>query len=105
MDPNSPLPDIEQIIETLEILKTAVFAGNGEKGYEAVTVLLLQFIETFGHDQSFMRKTFPLLDEMKNCVQAGNFEDAVPMVLGFLAKFRAIRDVIVATGAYKGNGR
>lgn len=66
-----------------------MWAKDKEEGFEAVTVLLMQFMRTFGHDQGFMAKTFPMLERLKDLSQSGEFDEATPYILAFLVRLRA----------------
>ena len=77
------------LIETLEILREAVDAHNQDEASEAVTVFLMQFMEAFGHDVKIFRATYPILEQLRNHIASRRFEEASPIVLAFLAKFRS----------------
>ena len=91
------MKELDELIGTLEILQEAVAAKDKNKSFEAVTVLLLQFMQTFGHDMNLCAKTFPLLEELKNNIQAESYDLAMARVLAFLAKFRAVRNNLPTT--------
>jgi len=44
---------IDDLITTLEIVRDAVWSKDKDKGFEAVTIFLLQFMDVFGHSPSF----------------------------------------------------
>lgn len=82
------MQEIDELIDTCEILREAVFAKDNEEGLKAVTFLLVQFIKIFGHDRSFMAKIYPMLEGLKNQIQSGEFDEVVPVVLAFLSWLR-----------------
>ena len=86
------MQELENIIETLEILRDAVWAEDSEKSFEAVTICLMQFMVAIGHDDNLVSVIFPVLEELKNHIQAEEFEAANPIVLACLAKFRSVKD-------------
>jgi hypothetical protein len=76
------------LISTLEVVRDAVDAKQKPQAFEAVTVLLLQYVEVFGHSQSLMMTTFPLLEQLKNHICSEEYDAAYPIILALLAKFR-----------------
>ena len=80
------------LIETLEILRDAVVAQDKDQSFEAATLLLTQYMDTFGHDAKLLVQTFPSLETLKSHIQSKNFDEAYPLVLAFLAKFRRVRE-------------
>jgi hypothetical protein len=82
---------IDELIATLEIVRDAVRAKDKDKGFEAVAIFLLQFMDVFGHSSSFISKTFPVLEELKDRIQAGDFEDAIPIVYALLVRMRQLK--------------
>ena len=86
------MQSIASLIETLEILRDAVYGRDQEKAFEAVTIFLLQFTHVFGADGEVFQKTFPLMEQLKDHIECAQFEDAQPTVLAFLAKFRRVNE-------------
>lgn len=85
---------IDDLVYTLEVVYDAVLARNKDKGFEAVTIFLLQFFDTFGHAPTLFSKTFAVLEKLKDRIQAGDFEEAIPIVLALLAKMREVKDAM-----------
>jgi hypothetical protein len=83
------MQEIDELIDTCEILRDAVWAKDKEEGFEAVTVLPMKGMRTFGHDRGFMAKIFPMLERLKDLIQSGEFDEATPYVLAFLVRLRA----------------
>lgn len=81
---------IEDLIYTLEVVRDAVWAKDKDKGFEAVTIFLMQFMNVFGHSPALVSKTFPTLEELKNKIQAEQFEEANPIVLALLVRMREV---------------
>lgn len=88
------MDEIDHLIETLEILRDAISAKDSEKGFEAVTILLMQFMGTFGHDPAVFAQVFPLLEQLKVEIQSRNFDEAEVIVLALLAKFRQVKEIV-----------
>lgn len=82
------MQSIKELVATLEVVRDAVTDKDREKGFEVVTVLLMQFQRVFGHSPEFMNKMFPFLEDLKNHIQSESFDEAEPLVLALLAKFR-----------------
>lgn len=92
-----PQPDaatIDNLIKTLEILRDALWAKNKDGGSEAVTVLLMQFMAAFGGSPEIVGGTFPVLEELKDYIQSEEFDEASPVVLALLVRFRQVREAI-----------
>jgi len=85
---------IDDLISTLEVVRDAVWAKDKEKGFEAITIFLMQFLEVFGHSSRFMSKMFPILEELKNQIQVGNFEEANSGVLALLVRLRQVEEAM-----------
>ena len=81
---------VDDLIHTLEVVRDAVWAKDGHKGFEAVTVFLLQFMDLFGHAPDVVSRTFPTLEKLKGAIQTEHFEDAEPVVLALLARMRGV---------------
>jgi hypothetical protein len=90
---------IDDILETLECLKAFLDDKDREQSFEAATILLLQFMDLYGHDHSIMGAWFPLLEDVKNDIQQRQFEDAIPTVAELLVAFRQVEHMSPASGA------
>ena len=82
---------VDDLIYTLEVVRDAVWAKDKHKGFEAVTVFLLQFMDVFGHAPAVVSKTFPTLEELKDKIQTEQFEEADPVVLALLVWMRGVK--------------
>ena len=85
------MKEIDDLIETLEIMRDAILARDRDKAFEAVTVCLVQFIHTLGHDQKFFSTMFQFLEELKNNIQQEQYDESMAHVLAWLAKLRSVR--------------
>ena len=88
---------IDDLITTLEIVRDAVWSKDKDKGFEAVTIFLLQFMDVFGHSPSFTSKMFPILEELKDRIQAGDFDEANSSVLALLVRMRQVKEALSAS--------
>ncbi len=89
--PVEPKQAFENLLETTEILRLAILSRDKEKAFQAVTILLMQFLTAFSEaNASFLKRTFPLLEQLEDQIQAEQFDAALPYVLAFQAKFRAV---------------
>jgi hypothetical protein len=82
---------IDILIETTEILHSALEARNGDKAFEAVTILLMQIVEFFGFVEGTFEIMFPFLEQLKEKIESENYRDAESDAFALLAKFKAIR--------------
>jgi hypothetical protein len=91
--PVEPNQGAENLLETIDILRLALLSRDKEKAFEAVTVLLMQFLSAFGTDWVFFQTVFPTLEELKDHIQAQKFDEALAQVLAFQTKFRSVLKV------------
>lgn len=81
---------IDFLIETTEILQAAIQTKDREKGFEAVTILLMQFIEIYGFEEGMFTTIFPYLESLKGRIEAGDFDDADKGVSTLLLQLRSV---------------
>jgi hypothetical protein len=82
---------IDILIETTEILHSALESRDGDKAFEAVTILLMQIVEFFGFVEGTFEIMFPFLEQLKEKIEAEDYEGGEGDALALLTKFRAIR--------------
>ena len=82
------MSSIDDLIETAEILRDAVLAKDKDKGFESVTVFLMQFMGVFGSSQNMVTKMFPVVEGLKDQILCGDFEKADPVAMALLANLR-----------------
>jgi len=85
---------IDNLIETAEILRDAVLAKDKDKGFEVVTVFLMQFMGAFGSSQNMVTKMFPVVEGLKDHILSGDFEKADPVAMALLVNLRMARKTI-----------
>ena len=85
------MSSIDNLIETAEILRNAVLAKDKDKGFEAVTVFLMQYMGTFGGSPNMLTKMLPILEGLKDHILSGDFENAYPVATALLANLRMAR--------------
>ena len=85
---------IDNLIETAKILRDAVLAKDKDKGFEAVTIFLMQFMGAFGGSQNMVNKMLPVLESLKDHVLSGDFEKADLLVTALLANLRVARESV-----------
>lgn len=88
------MESIDDLIYSLEVVRDAVWAKDKHKGFEAVTVFLLQFMDVFGHAPAIVSKIFPVLEELKDKIQTGHFEEAYPLVMAVLVRMRQTKETM-----------
>ena len=82
---------LDMLIETTEILHSALEARDRDKAFEAVTILLMQIVEFFGFVEGTFEIMFPFLEQLKEKIESENYRDAESDAFALLAKFKAIR--------------
>jgi len=82
---------IDVLIETTEILHSAIQAEDRDKAFEAVTILLMQIFEFFGFVEGTFEIMFPFLEQLKEKIESENYRDAGRDAFALLEKFQAIR--------------
>jgi hypothetical protein len=82
---------IDILVETTEILHSAIQAKDKDKSFEAVTILLMQIVDFFGFVEGTFEIMFPFLEQLKEKIEAENYEDAESDTFALLTKFRAVR--------------
>ena len=80
---------LENIAETLDILELGIIARDKGKAFEAVTTLLMQVLHSFKNDNRALVTTFPLLEQFKDSIVAGDFAEALSYCQAFRAMFRS----------------
>jgi hypothetical protein len=80
-------PTAEQIWQTMEIAVEAIRAKHKEKALEAINMFMLEFIS--GVEQSSGAFQYlPMLNQAKESVKTGRFDNAGEMMVTFLSKCR-----------------
>ena len=82
---------IDILVETTEILHSALEARDRDKAFEAVTILLMQIVEFFGFVEGTFEIMFPFLEQLKEKIESENYRAAESDAIALLAKFKAIR--------------
>jgi len=54
-------------------------------------------MDVFGHSHSFTSKMFPILEELKDRIQAGGFDEANSSVLALLVRMRQVKEALSAS--------
>jgi hypothetical protein len=89
---------IDILIETTEILCSAIQAKNGDKAFEAVTSLFMQVLDLCVHVEGTFEIMFPLLEQLKDKIKAVDFEGAERDAFALLTKFRTLRELASIKG-------
>ena len=95
---------VDTWIETTEILRDAIAAEDGDRSFEALTILLMQLVDHAGPTHPIVSKFLPTLLGLKQRIQQGDFEHCVPEVLAILALFRATRASLDESQSDEGKG-
>jgi hypothetical protein len=62
-----------QVIKSLEAVRDEIDSKNSEMALEALTAVLLQLLDLFGHDKNFMGRCFPILEELRDDIRKEKF--------------------------------
>lgn len=65
-----------QAIATLEAVRDAIAAQDGESAEAALTVALVQIVGLLGNNENYMQQIFPILEALRGEIQAKQFEYA-----------------------------
>ena len=82
---------IDVLIETTEIMCAAIQARDGDKAFEAVTVLLMQVFDFFGFVEGTYEIVFPFLEQLKEKIGEEDYAAAESSALALLAMFCKFR--------------
>jgi hypothetical protein len=82
---------IDRLIETTEILHSAIRSKDKEKGFEAITILLMQSVDIYGFNGDAFVTIFPFLEALKNCIESEHFDEANLRAFALMTKLRATR--------------
>lgn len=82
---------IDILIETTEILHSAIQEQDGDKAFEAVTILMMQVFDRCWQIEGTFEIMFPFLEQLKEKIDSGDFAAAGSDAFALLTKFRALR--------------
>jgi len=88
---------IDHLIYELEKVRDGVLAMDKDTGLETLTTFSAEFMNRYGHSQKVVSRAFPILERLRDRIQAGDFEGADPIVLALLVRFRQAREAMVGT--------
>ena len=87
------MESIKSLIDTLEMLSSALSARDKDEAFDAITLLLQQFTTTFGHaPHIFLAILF--LKTLRVHILSEEFEEAHGGALALLARLRAVKVAI-----------
>jgi hypothetical protein len=79
---------MRHLIQSAELLRSAVLAKDKQKASDAIATLLSRFIITFSHDDDFMREVLHSLAHLRKLVMTDKFHDAEALILAWLVRLR-----------------
>ena len=91
-----PKSDIENLLNTMGILVNALISENNEKSHEAISVLLLQVIDIYGTDSLIYQQYFPVIDAIKNQIDAFNYSAALNQSQVFSRQLNEVKNIILS---------
>lgn len=82
---------IDILIETTEILHSAIQEQDGDKAFEAVTILMMQVFDRCWQIEGTFEIMFPFLEQLKEKIDSGDFAAAESDACALLTKFKTLR--------------
>jgi hypothetical protein len=83
----------DELLQGLEGVKHAIYSKDSDEALAALTYVLLQILDLFGHSPKHFADFHDVLEELKGYLEAKEFDEALTVTIALLAKFRAVRDV------------
>ena len=84
---------IDVLIETTEILHSAIQEQDGDKAFEAVTILMMQVFDRCWQIEGTFEIMFPFLEQLKERIESGDFAAAESDAFALLTKFQTLRQL------------
>ena len=81
------------LLETIVILKAALSDQDDDKAHEAVSVLLMQCMTLLGPDSPVMRHFFPVMDAIKERIDALDLDGALRQTVIFERQINEIKAI------------
>ncbi|MBL6768851.1 MAG: hypothetical protein ISQ20_05145 [Alphaproteobacteria bacterium] len=80
--------------ETTDILLDSLLSKDMDKSHEAVSVLLMQAMNTFGQEHPVFQQCFPVWDAIKSHIDANNLERALSQARTWKKQLDEIKAII-----------
>jgi hypothetical protein len=80
--------------ETTGILLTALQASNLDKAHEAISVMLMQGMDMFGHEHPLMQQFFPVWEAIKTHIDTENIQSALSQTETWRQQLLEVRAII-----------
>jgi hypothetical protein len=86
---------IDSLLETISILSTALAKGDDDEAHEAVSVLLMQCMSTYGPDHPVMQQFFPVMDVIKTRIDSMELEAALRQTKLLERQLHEVKNVVL----------
>lgn len=84
----------ETLLESLAVLKSHLGQNDDNAAHEAISVLLMQTGDLFGTQSVVMQQFFPVMDTIKQRIDAMQLQDALRQAELFDSQIREIQTII-----------
>lgn len=88
---------IDMLLDTVGILSSALESKDDNNAHEAVTILLMQCMTTYGPEHPVMQQFFPVLDTIKRRIDAMELDAAQRQSQIFAEQLREVKDLVLGT--------
>ncbi len=88
---------IDMLLETVEILTAALEKKDDDKAHEAVSVLLMQCMTTYGQDHPVMQQFFPVMDTIKRRIDSMELDAALRQTKIFEGQLHEVKEIVLGT--------
>lgn len=85
---------LDQLIYAMEAVRDAIWAKDTDKAHEAATVFLMEFAAFFGVHSEIFKKTFPLLEQLREHIEKERFDDGGILAVALLARMRQAKEAM-----------
>ena len=94
---NKILASLDELLSTGEVLLKNINAAdkdNGDGAMEAITVMGMQFLSSFGHEHPAAAQLFPAMDAIKSRIDAANYVGAIWETENLIKALKEIRGLV-----------
>jgi hypothetical protein len=89
--------EIDDLLETVGILSKALKSKNDDKAHEAVSVLLMQCMTTYGPDHPIMKQFFPVMDVIKQRIDSMELDAALRQTKLFEGQLQEVKKIVLGS--------
>lgn len=86
--------NLDVLLETLTILKSALTKEDDDKAHEAISVMIMQGLHLFGAESVAMKQFFPVMDVIKRRIDGLDLAGALRQAELFETQINEIKTLI-----------